>query len=121
MLKEYLYKILTNHHRKQGLQQLRLIEKKLISPEARLAVPFVYRGKGFFKKIEPRQNPMEIEALYGMIVKMVPMHVLEIGTARGGSLYLWTQAANENAVIVSVDLPEGEFGGAYPACKGSFL
>lgn len=45
---------------------------------------------------------------------------MKIGTARGGTLYLWLQAASSDATIVSVDLPEGEFGGAYPACRVPF-
>lgn len=41
--------------------------------------------------------------------------VVEIGTARGGVLYSLCQSASENAVIVSIDLPRGEFGGGYKA------
>jgi predicted O-methyltransferase YrrM len=83
-------------------------------------MPFVYKGKGFFKSIQPRQNPIEIEKLYRAVCQIAPIRVLEIGTARGGTLYLWTQAATDDATIVSVDLPGGEFGGAYPACRIPF-
>jgi predicted O-methyltransferase YrrM len=107
-------------HRERGLHQLRFLEKKLVSPQARFAMPFVYKGKGFFKSIQPRQNPVEIEELYHAVCKIAPMRVLEVGTARGGTLYLWTQAAANDATIVSVDLPGGEFGAAYPACRIPF-
>jgi predicted O-methyltransferase YrrM len=112
--------MMAGKQRKNGLRQLRLLENKLISARARFAVPFVYKGKGYFKSIEPRQNPAEIEELYKTVCEMAPLRVLEIGTARGGTLYLWTQAATEDATIVSVDLPGGEFGGAYPACRIPF-
>lgn len=107
-------------HRNNGLKRIRMIENKLRSREARFALPFVYRGSGYFKSIEPRQNPFEIEQLYKEVCRLTPQRVLEIGTARGGTLYLWTQAAADTATIVSVDLPGGEFGGAYPPCRAPF-
>lgn len=39
--------------------------------------------------------------------------LMEIGTARGGTLFLWTRAASDDATIISLDLPGGEFGGGY--------
>lgn len=120
MIKKLLYNIMVNMHRGRGLKQLRSLEGKLVSPQARFAVPFVYKGKGFFKTIKPRQNQVEIEELYHAVREIVPQRVLEIGTARGGTLYLWTQVAADDATIVSVDLPGGEFGGAYPDCRLPF-
>lgn len=120
MIKQIAYRVLADKHRERGLRQLRLLEGKLQSQEARFAVPFAYRGSGYFKRIEPRQNPQEIEALYRAVCRLAPKTVLEIGTARGGTLYLWTQAAAADAIIVSVDLPGGKFGGAYPDCRIPF-
>jgi predicted O-methyltransferase YrrM len=119
-MKDLFYRTMAAFHRKQGLRQLQLLENKLVSPQARFAVPFAYRGRGYFKSIEPRQNPLEIEELYRLVCEMGPTRVLEIGTARGGTLYLWIQAATQEATIVSVDLPGGEFGGAYPASRVPF-
>lgn len=112
--------IMAGTHRERGLRQLRLLERKLFSKQARFAVPFAYRGSGYFKTIEPRQNPIEIEELYKKVCELTPKAVLEIGTARGGTLYLWTQAAAADAIIVSVDLPGGKFGGAYLKCRIPF-
>ena len=120
MLKKIVYDVMSNYHFSRGLKQLRSLEKKLYSPQARFAIPFAYRGKGYFKTIEPRQNSLEIEGLYREVCQLCPEQVLEIGTARGGTLYLWTQAASDDAVIVSVDLPKGDFGGAYPIEKMPF-
>jgi predicted O-methyltransferase YrrM len=120
MIKSIVYRLLASRHLQQGQRQLRQLEKKLFSREARFAVPFAYRGKGFYKTIEPRQNPLEIEGLYRTVCDLSPQRVLEVGTARGGTLYLWTQAATAEATIVSVDLPQGDFGGAYPVQKVPF-
>jgi len=43
--------------------------------------------------------------------------VLEIGTATGGTLFLLARTAAENALIISVDLPCGPFGGGYPGWR----
>ena len=39
--------------------------------------------------------------------------IVEIGTARGGTFYVWCKIADPDAVIVSIDLPGGPFGGGY--------
>jgi len=39
--------------------------------------------------------------------------VLEIGTACGGTLFLFSHVASEDATIISIDLPGGKFGGGY--------
>lgn len=120
MIKHFVYSMLSGLHMKNGLKQLRRLESKLVSPRSRFSIPFSYRGKGYFKLIEPRQNPVEIESLYEMVCELDAQRILEIGTARGGTLYLWLQAALKNATVISVDLPGGEFGGAYPACRIPF-
>lgn len=102
------------------MARLRRLEADLPSVQERFQVPFRFRGSGYFKSIEPRHNVAEIRALYDRVAEMRPKRVLEIGTAKGGSLYLWTQAADADAVIVSVDLPGSDFGGSYPLCRTPF-
>lgn len=120
MIKQLVYNLLSETNRENALRQLRSLEQALPSSRSRFAVPFVFRGWGHFKLIKPRQNPVEIESLYEVVSELKPARVLEIGTARGGTLYLWTQAASDKAVLVSVDLPGGDFGGAYPECRMPF-
>lgn len=112
-----LLNLFAERHCRQAISGIRSLEKILPSPHSRFAIPFVFRGKGIFRTIEPRQNPVEIERCFHAICKLRPRLVLEIGTAEGGSLYLWTQAAEDDAKILSVDLPGGDFGGAYPECR----
>ncbi|MDH5631547.1 MAG: class I SAM-dependent methyltransferase [Gammaproteobacteria bacterium] len=119
-LKQYSHRLMAPLHRKEAIRQIRQMEKKLISPKTRFAIPFVFRGKGLFRRIEPRQNPFEIESLYDRVAELKPQRVLEIGTARGGTLYLWMQAASADAELASVDLPDGDFGGAYPLARVPF-
>ena len=114
------YDLLAERHRGAAVAQIRALEQKLPGPRSRFAIPFVYRGSGYFRTIQPRQNPVEIEGLFEAVCDLAPSRVLEIGTARGGSLYLWIQAATADATIVSVDLPGGDFGGAYPPARVPF-
>jgi predicted O-methyltransferase YrrM len=46
-----------------------------------------------------------------------PEVVVEIGTAKGGTLFCFSKLAPQNATIISVDLPDGNFGGGYPKSK----
>jgi len=40
--------------------------------------------------------------------------VLEIGTGYGGTLFLLSWIANDDATLITIDLPKGPFGGGYP-------
>jgi predicted O-methyltransferase YrrM len=48
------------------------------------------------------------------LAKRKPRYILEIGTARGGTLFLFARVASSDALIMSIDLPGGKFGGGYP-------
>ena len=63
--------------------------------------------------LSPLQVEDELASLLGDVKALNPATVLEIGTAQGGTLYLWTRLAREDALVVSVDLPGGKFGGGY--------
>lgn len=65
--------------------------------------------------LKPIQIEEELAELVREVRKLKPLTVLEIGTARGGTLLLWTRLAQRNATIVSIDLPGGKFGGGYTA------
>jgi predicted O-methyltransferase YrrM len=67
--------------------------------------------------IRPMQDPDELEALIREVERLRPRRVLEIGTARGGTLLLLCRFAAPDATIVSVDLPYGRNGGGYPRWK----
>ena len=42
-----------------------------------------------------------------------PRVILEIGTRSGGTLFAWVRASQAAELVISVDLPEGRFGGGY--------
>jgi len=55
----------------------------------------------------------ELSRLAELIAERRPTRILEIGTARGGTLCLLSRLAAPDATIISVDLPGGAFGGGY--------
>jgi hypothetical protein len=57
------------------------------------------------------QKPDEFFYLLHSLASEPPEVVVEIGTAKGGSLYAFCQVAKDDALIVSIDLPGGPFGG----------
>jgi predicted O-methyltransferase YrrM len=61
-----------------------------------------FRWKG--GRLRAVQAQDEIVWLLEMIRDLAPRRVLEIGTANGGTLFLWTRVAAPNAYLVSVDM-----------------
>lgn len=59
------------------------------------------------------QKLSELTPLVGLLKRRRLEVVVEIGTARGGTLAAWCALAQPDAVLVSVDLPGGRHGGGY--------
>jgi predicted O-methyltransferase YrrM len=59
----------------------------------------------------------EILQLAKLLQANPPKRSLEIGTNYGGTLFLLCTISPPNAMIISVDLPSGRFGGGYPRRK----
>lgn len=66
----------------------------------------LFRGKG---TIFANQEPDELKALAERLMGRPPKVVLEIGTAKGGTLYLWSRIAVPGSLLISIDKP-GETG-----------
>jgi predicted O-methyltransferase YrrM len=77
----------------------RRLGRLLLTSDARL-IRRAYR-------IGMTQKEREISGLLRMVRRLRPRAVLEIGTAEGGTLYLWTRASLRDAVVASIDLPAG--------------
>jgi cephalosporin hydroxylase len=71
--------------------------------------------------IAPMQIRAEIETLLELLVADPPRVILELGTARGGTLFLLSRVAKDDATLVSVDIPGGAFGGGYPPARAPLL
>ncbi|MFA6055059.1 MAG: class I SAM-dependent methyltransferase [Thermodesulfovibrionales bacterium] len=59
------------------------------------------------------QKITEFASLLGLLKRRKLKSIVEIGTAQGGTLYTWCKIANSDALIISIDLSGGPFGGGY--------
>lgn len=64
-------------------------------------------------KLGAIQKPLELLLFLNFLKKKRLKTVVEIGTARGGTFFALCQIATPDAMVVSIDLPGGPFGGGY--------
>ncbi len=93
----------------------KLLGERAFSSDTDQLVTFTMTESG--GAIRPLQNPWEISELMKRVRAKRPQVIVEIGTAKGGTLFLFCQHAAENATIISLDLPYGRNGGGYPRWK----
>jgi cephalosporin hydroxylase len=78
------------------------------------ALEYVYTARPGSIKIAPNQIRSELRDFLVLVHQLKPRAVLEIGTGRGGTLFLFTRVAGPDAILVSIDLSSGadlRFGG----------
>ena len=80
-------------------------------------IDFMFSKEGLGGLIKPWQVREEFLSLLELVEKQKPKCVLEIGTANGGSLFSFARLAESDAVVISIDLPQGKFGRGYPSWK----
>jgi predicted O-methyltransferase YrrM len=94
---------------------------KHLDPNERDVIKLVdFVSNRFAGLIKPAQVQSEIVNLANVVRDLMPKAVLEIGTAKGGTLFLFSRLASPSATVVSIDLPGGSFGGGYPEWKTKF-
>jgi len=81
-------------------------------------IDFCFNGIGGV--IRPLQVRDEILELVRILDETKPEVIAEIGTATGGTLFLFSRIASKNATLISIDLPGGIFGGGYSRVKKPF-
>jgi len=72
-----------------------------------------YTGRGFYANIQSTQRVPETILLARLVQQARPKALVEIGTAQGGTLFIWVRTNPQLELAVSIDLPGGRFGGGY--------
>lgn len=93
----------------------RLLQARAFQDDTAELVRFTMDESG--GAIRPLQHPWEISELMRRVREKQPRVIVEIGTAKGGTLFLFCQHAAPDALIISLDLPYGRNGGGYPRWK----
>jgi cephalosporin hydroxylase len=65
------------------------------------------------RAIAVQQVPSEIREFADLVAELKPRTTLEIGTSRGGSLFILCRLTAPDGTIVSVDMPGAGYGEAY--------
>jgi cephalosporin hydroxylase len=73
------------------------------------------------EEVNVNQLESEILTFIEVLKKDPPNIVLELGTFRGGSLYMWTTVAKEGATLITVDMPACKHRDAMPAAMEDFI
>ena len=81
----------------------RVYEDHLLPKYLRLSIEAICRGA--------LQKDEELVDLLALLDQRKPKVVVEIGTAKGGTFWAWCRVAADDALLVSIDLPGGDFGG----------
>lgn len=94
---------------------LKSFESLIIEYSAKNIVDFLFSKDAH--NIKPWQNYSELLSLAELIASKKPKILLEIGTAKGGTLFMASKLADNDALLISIDLPFGMYGGGYPEWK----
>jgi predicted O-methyltransferase YrrM len=70
--------------------------------------------------IEPMQDEEEISQFLELLKSRGVRRLLEIGTANGGTLYLFSRALPKGSTLISIDSPTWPVEGGYPSYKQRF-
>ena len=81
----------------------RVYEDHLLPKYSRLSIEAICRGA--------LQKDEELTDLLAFLAPRRPKVVVEIGTAKGGTFWAWCRIAADDALLVSIDLPGGDYGG----------
>jgi cephalosporin hydroxylase len=83
------------------------------TPEEIVRAASDYSGRGFYDHIKPMQDEHELLDMVRVIERRQPRVIMEIGTRSGGTLFAWVRASRSADLVISIDLPDGRFGGGY--------
>jgi cephalosporin hydroxylase len=68
------------------------------------ALEFAQNLSWYGDKLRPTQSPEEILWLLEQLVALRPATIVEVGTDSGGTLFLWSRVAAQDAWLVAVDM-----------------
>jgi predicted O-methyltransferase YrrM len=87
----------------------RISRKRLHRLELTCKKPFEvvkqFKGVGLYHTMAPVQIESEITELFNTVKDRNPKVICEVGTDRGGTLYLWSKSVRPDGLVISIDLP----------------
>lgn len=112
LIKSISKRVFFNRHLKEAMQYFEALDLADSSVTEIYESAVQYSGSGYFESLDIKQSETEILKFLEFLDSRQLSCVLEIGSHKGGSLFLWAQLLRgQSGHIVSVDLPGGDFGG----------
>ena len=111
--------LLAPRHFAASVAELEALMPKDVSPEKFWHLTRTYRGKGWFRDLSAFQVKAEYCEMVDFVARQQPRVILEIGTAKGGTLVAWSRIATE--LVISIDMFGGAGGGGYPKAKAKLF
>ncbi len=112
MIKSILHDIREKREGTRLTREIRRLDGEL---SANSVTDFLFSERA--RLITPWQIKDEFLRLARIVETRKPRALLEIGTADGGTLFAHARLAAKDALLVSIDLPGGEFGGGYDSWR----
>ena len=92
------------YKQRRRLRAMRLEAKELTTALQHEDISFAVERVLASKTFRPSQQPQEINSLLQLLIELQPQWLCEIGCYRGGTLFLWSQVANLDSALISLDL-----------------
>jgi predicted O-methyltransferase YrrM len=103
MLRKIVRTIALPFNRRRAFKRLKEYHAEPRTLEQTIDFALNFGGHGHFK-VKTLQIPQEILSLASAVEAIKPKIILEIGTARGGTLLIWSRLASER--VISCDLED---------------
>jgi predicted O-methyltransferase YrrM len=99
-----------------ALSAPRAFRRTVGDPDVERALDIALHAKfqHYEAEVQAVQVREEIAALLDELRLRRPRSIVEIGTAKGGTLFLFTRVAADDATLISIDLPGTGYGPGYP-------
>jgi cephalosporin hydroxylase len=107
--------LLASRHFAASVAEFQRLLPKEVRPQKLWDLTRTYRGRGWFRDLSAWQVESEYCQLVEFVAQQRPRVILEIGTAKGGTLLAWSRIAIE--LVISIDMFGGIGGGGYPKAK----
>jgi predicted O-methyltransferase YrrM len=104
-IKEYRRSLLAPWHRRKVLDHIEEFHSRPRTLEEVVRFALEIPGKGRFK-VRTMQVLQEITGLAQAVKAIEPRVILEIGTAKGGTLFMWSQIASAKVVTCDLEQPD---------------
>jgi len=95
-------RVKTTFQRREAFKLLSQYHEQAHTIEDRVKWAMNFGGRGRFK-VKTIQQPSEITALAKAVAELNPGKILEIGTAKGGTLLIWAALASEQVITCDLD------------------